>query len=374
VTYLRKTTNVLLLLAAALALSCGDGAGGKNNGPIVITDDGNGGSNGSPANSGSNGSPANSLPNGSPNNVVSEHPDESLLRGIVGLGSLLADDVDTMLNNAVEAVWFASEQMGTPTMTGTITQQGQAYTYTPGPSDRLVIKASGATVEVRVQSMDGYTEGTWEDFTESHDMDFTITVQDVLDLRITSASRYQDCDDPAYTTCYGWDRTVKGFIMSEADRIDLNFTDSGVTKYSVDGDFSLYKTGRKTKGTAQTPTGAIQMDEGSSAQLTHNRISAQQVRNFSIGTSSTGSTDNGTYAAQDIVVYWEDVNSMTQEATPLVNEPDYWEARGTITRDGELFGSVAFDDAVVKGTDGPRVVLQLVDGSTIVLFKPIEGP
>jgi hypothetical protein len=339
--------------------------------PVVIVNNmsGNNAANGGLNNDSPNGGTV----NGSANNT--SVPDDLYpVLALMQLGSSVAEDVDTLLNNTVEAVWFASEQTGTPTYTGTIRQQGQAYSYEAGPSDKLVIALDGVTLEIVIRSFDGYQELTWVEFAEANAVDFTISSGDDFSLTIVNNSRFSDdCTDAVYRTCYTWERSVSGRATFGGKLVELNLSDAGRTRYSVDGNFSTYQTGREVAGTASTADETMTVRDASSSELIHSGVTAQESRNFAVNSSGTAQVGAETVTLSDVFVQWEDVNSLTNPgATPLVSQPNFWEARGTVSKGSATWGTVRFDGEVVPNTAGPAVVLQKADGTVVQRFRPIE--
>lgn len=78
-----------------------------------------------------NGSP-NGMVNGSVNGTVNGAvvPDDLYpVVGLMQIGSAVTEDVDTLLSNTVEAIWYASEQTGTPTLRSPRRQRGTLPPY-----------------------------------------------------------------------------------------------------------------------------------------------------------------------------------------------------------------------------------------------------
>ncbi len=290
----------------------------------------------------------------------------------------LADMTGELLEVTARAVWTASELTGSPTFTGTLTQQSTttSFTYTPSPQDRLVVRFStGKQLEIRADTsrFTGYTDGTVDDFLLSHQMAFTITGPDGLDLQVSSTTTPGEPVDAIYTQpLISWQRQIRGVLpvaTGLAATVDLTITgslarsDPGASRI-----FSLRQ--ERVKGTATVAGASITVDSASKVEFSHDANTNIEVYATTITVQGMATSGADTYTFDNCRVFFIKASSMNPEAATgfAVSEAEKWQVAGTVRKNGQVFGTLQFDKQPTSGDPiGPAVVLKTATGNVELL-------
>ncbi|MBU1948961.1 MAG: Ig-like domain-containing protein, partial [Candidatus Eisenbacteria bacterium] len=284
---------------------------------------------------------------------------------------------------AAQAVWGATElNGGSPTFTGTLTQSApnsEDFTYSPTPNDRLIVLFSGSpAIEFVFTQFDGYVDGTWEDFLDEHELDFTVFIQDQMNFRIQSEKG---------SVGYGhwqWQRRSTGSVVYNDETLQIDIVDEGDQTSSVDSGWAESELTTGTTGTVTSPTASITVNQSYWSHLIHNSGDAVEIRNFIFRNGNTASFNGSNYqfvgeeAGRPASVRWEaytHFGSGGPDSTWLntVSEPDYWLYEGGLLKDGAVYGLLQFTGPVISGTWGPDLELHTAEGD-ILLHSLINMP
>lgn len=274
---------------------------------------------------------------------------------------------ESLLKLAVQAVWFASEQnLGQATYFGTVKQIGSdTFSYSASPGDKLVVQLTGKTpITFKILNASGNTSGTWQDFLDSHNVSMKVSSPGALDLSITSA-----------VSAARWDRSLKGTMQATTGKLTVTMRSAGTKQSEVTnwGKFASHTYDERITGSVSSLSGTITVNERLWHSMMHNSASAQTVHNYMVTSNSTATSGSNSYGLSGFKVKWESVSTQSNQGNILnhVNEPHYWQAAGTLTKNGQTLGTIGFSGPVNKNSSGPSVVLRLAAGGTIALFKPI---
>lgn len=276
---------------------------------------------------------------------------------------------DALVNGAAEVVFAASiANGGVLTLTGTVTESAGApngFTYAADPNDRMVIQfADGTRVEAVFAAFEGFFDGTYEDFVDSHsNLDFTVVVAGQVNLHIRSASGPASSPtrgaglSPAAATSF--ERAISGTYAANGETVTVNLTHAGNRNFEVDGQFLDYLSEEGTIGTIAAPSGQITVNEGY-------RYTLVRFDNF---------VENVTRASLSKVVVggetYEFVDGFVRKAyrNNLVTDTDFWVARGSLLKNGAPVAQIRFNGPVIAGAafPGPRAELAFGTGEVVPL-------
>ncbi len=276
---------------------------------------------------------------------------------------------------AADSVWMASEQNGGKlTLTGTLTQSGtnpEVWTYAPAPANKLVgVFSSGAAVELMFAVFEGDLNGSAEDFTYHHQVDFTVFRQNVMNLRVQSRKNYTK------TWSTAWQRSLAGTLLYEGKTFEINILDDGSEKECyVESPFAYCEYLQEFSGTATAGSTRITIDERSDVTIAHNANIGQHVKQVQWWKNNSMTTEGASYQLQNCHVNFIAASLINDPgAFNVVLEPEKWSARGMAYQNGSLYGSVQFTGPVIADTHGPDLVLRRVSGETIFLNTLIDFP
>ena len=275
----------------------------------------------------------------------------------------------------VDAVWEASGITGVVTTTGTLTQNPSnpdIWTYTPTPGDRLILNfANSASLIYTFYSIDGYKDGTEEDFKWSHQMDFNIFSQNWFDIRIYSYTY------PQNGIIY-WQRTIKGNTLFDSQNMTLNITHTGNIDYDIESGYAYYKYTERSSGSSNTGSFSIDINEDYIKTIIHNSNAGIFASNTEIINNSSGNFNGTLYKYQNAHVFWAAGTGFPDSAYAgfynNVLDGHQWLAEGLMLKNNQQYGTVQFDGPVIDGSYGPNLVLHLNNGSNILLHSLIAFP
>jgi hypothetical protein len=275
----------------------------------------------------------------------------------------------------VDAVWEASGITGVVTTTGTLTQNPvnpDIWTYAPTPGDKLILNfANSASLIFTFYSIDGYKDGTEDDFKWSHLMDFNIFNQGWFNIRITSNTY------PQNGIIY-WQRTITGNTLFDSQNMTLNITHTGSIDYDISSGYAYYKYTEHTSGSSSSGSFSINVNEGYVKTIIHNSNVGLFASNTEIINNSTGNFNGTPYKYQNAHVFWAAGTGFLDSAYAgfynNVIDGYQWLAEGLMLKNDQQYGTVQFDGPVNNGSYGPNLVLHLNNGNDILLHTLIAFP
>jgi hypothetical protein len=307
-----------------------------------------------------------------------------LFSGAYEVGDIGLDAVQI----AAEAVFGASQLAGgTLTLHGTLTQSApgsDVWNYSPTPADKLlVVYAGGATVEFTFNAFNGYLEGSWEDFVDAHQaLDFTVVVQGAYDIHIQS-TKYFTKGSPLGSPTGGskaWDaefaRRIIGTVVYEGETLTLDITHTGqeIDCY-VEPPFAHYEYDESYTGTITSASASIILNQQYWASLMHNSSTYTHVKDTVLQNNSSVNISGTTYGWNDVYVKWHAGSILHDPGYfSVVIEPHNWELRGSLLKDGAVYGVLQYDRPLVAESHGPELILHLNSGEDIWLHTLIQYP
>jgi hypothetical protein len=281
-----------------------------------------------------------------------------------------AYDAAVFASDAVElgvrAVFLASELAGTNTATGTLTATeatNNNFTYSPTPSDRLVIITfQGRRIEYRFSQLTGNTSSP-DSFIAQHQMRFTYTEATSHNVEIVSAKDYTRAWNAA------WQRSITGSFLSGTELVTVNLQHNGTETGSVESGFTELNRSETHTGTMTSPSANVTVNESSFFIYIQNSNQGVVVQNKGITSNSTATLGGATYACQNVNVRWEQYTLLNDPGQfNVVRDANYWQAGGTMTKNGALWGTAGFSGPVTPGTKGPDFVLNFQAGGPPALL------
>ncbi len=313
--------------------------------------------------------------NGDPENI------EILLSEAAG-GRYDADDlIEEVLDIAANAIWTASEQAGTPTFTGTLTQVGSTlnFTYKSGPADKMVIVFTNGNhfdIKTDANKFSGYTKGSVDDFLYSHNCDFIIVSNTGINLRLISNTWPTDGNDAVYSmSTINWQRRLTGIYPDNDRLINMDIISRGTLQRSDPSSSRVFSKQNSTlTGTASSGGNTININEQFTGEFSHDSIAKQEVKHFYITNTSSITMGKDTYQLNNFQVNWIMGGIINElDTTPFtVIESEKWAASGQVLHNNQNYGSIGFDTQPVNNTKGPAVILNRTDNTRVELFRPIK--
>ena len=286
------------------------------------------------------------------------------------IGFDLAQFGSDVTEMAVETVWKASAlNGGYETLTGTLTQNGDNYNYSPQPADKLVLALSnGTSYEFKFSKFDGFKNGDAQAFFYSHDIDFTAKSA-AMDIHILSYSPYQNDHTEL-------NRRTIGTCIYDSYQTNIDITHTGTLQNTVDMDWAEQIYNTQCTGTATASFGSFTVSEQYYHHYIHQSDAALAVWERKRMSNSGVNINGTTYQYQNAYVHWissssfyDHNNEPNSQWYGAVEDGYQWEASGGVLKNGQSAGQTQFDRAVVNGTYGPYFILKLNNSSTIVLHK-----
>ena len=291
------------------------------------------------------------------------------------------DLMDEVLDIAVKAIWMASEQAGTVTFTGTMTQVGSTlnFTYQPGPADKMTVKFSNGNyfdIKADANRFTGYTKGTVDDFLFSHNVDFAIVSNTGINLRMSSNTWSTDSSDPVYDmSVINWQRRITGTYPDGERVINMDLTSQGKLQRSDPSSSRVFSRRHSTlTGTASSGGNVVTVNAQSDGDFSHDANANAEVKHFYTTNNSKITMGAETYQLNNYKVNWIMGASLNEQATTpfLVIESEKWGVSGEVLHNNQPYGSIVFSSQPVNNTKGPAVVLKRAGNTSIELFRPIN--
>lgn len=246
---------------------------------------------------------------------------------------------------AVDAVIFATAQgsgsapkplnaQANFMIAGTISEDAGQFTYSPDPSDRLVVNTSTLTGEFIFASLLGNLTATSSQFLESdHQLDvtFTFTEPQAFTGRITSLRQRRS------PTSFTSDRasTLEGTWTSNGIEVQANLNGASEIFFEVDSTGSEFRDTTLYTGTIDAGNQATTVDDSWLFEL----VTADQN-----SSSVTLRTSNSTFTNGTNNYRYQDVRLSTQFRNGVVSNTDNWFAEGQMLRNGEAVATFELAD------------------------------
>lgn len=288
--------------------------------------------------------------------------------------------LEELLDIAVRAIWYASEQAGSVVFHGTLTQIGDTmnFTWQATPTGKLVIAFSngnGFEITTGADRFSGFTNGTADDFLLSHAVDFTIVSNTGINLRVVSNTWPTDNNDPIYSQkTINWQRRMTGSYPDGERIFALDINSGGkLLRSDPSANYVFSKRQSTLTGTASSPGFSIAIDESFSSSVSHDSYANSEVKEYLVTNDSRITGGSDTYQFNNVHAHWIQAsafNEVTSTAGFLVHESEKWYAGGQISQNGQVYGTVGFDSQPVNKSKGPAVVLTTATATT-ELFRPI---
>ncbi|NOX85164.1 MAG: T9SS type A sorting domain-containing protein [Chlorobi bacterium] len=301
-------------------------------------------------------------------NKVQAQTEAEIVSAMYSGSSDLVDLTDDLISYAVRAVWEASVLTSTKTTTGTLTQStanNDDWTYSASPEDKLILVfSSGETMSFKFTTISGYTEGTVDDFIDSHSMDFISEVPNELNLKIVS-----DIGLNSNTDNTEWNRTINGTSILNGITYKVNVTYSGAKHADLGYSFALYDYTEKTSGTVNSPSVKYTVNESYTSHSAANSNKGTYAQDRWNINNNSAQTTTASYGFSNAYCKWHSWTSGADSAFAVVNEPYRWEAGGKLLKNNQEYGNVRFDRAIIEGTYGPFLIVRCSNGEDYLLSK-----
>jgi len=296
----------------------------------------------------------------------------SATQAAFSLGTTATDTAESLIEDqsgVVDFVFFASSLNGDVlTTTGTLTQlapNSETFTYSPQPNDKLILQFSPSPrVEIVITAFDGDLSGL-TDFARFHsDLRFRINVPQQFDITVASRSGAPGLTrstgaaaDPQTNIAY--ERTVTGDVVLNGQTHQVNLSLEGTLFFEVDGSFANFERSDAVTGTMTGPASTETINESS---FSHIIVSDRVVENYTRQLDNSATVGGVTLRLQTRV--------KRAFVEGRVADTDFWEAIGSLSRNGTQVGTVRFSTPPIDGTQAglqPRPVVDLGGGNVIQL-------
>jgi len=298
--------------------------------------------------------------------------EKEILLNLFNYSADMTETSSNLVSLSIDAVWLASEIVGTATITGTLTQDVNNYwTYSSSPSDKLVLTYSdGSSLEFNFAVITGYDEGEVDDFKNSHTMDFTCYIKDYLSLRIESTA------NPTSEKTY-YINKVTGSIVNNDEVNQVNYEHTFDKAYIVDYGYAQGIFDDLVTGSVTTPTMTIELADRFHIELANNSDAGQYVKSSQRWSNSSVAFTDNAYAYNGLNVFWVVGTQFADDADAgiynSVVDAHQWFAQGEVLKNSQNYGAIEFSGEVVDYTTGPYLRAQLNNGEEVVLH-PLLNP
>lgn len=320
----------LVIVAALGAASCGNTTekDDENNGVIVIN---NGASNNGMANNvtPNNGAQNNTVApnNAAPNNAPQMGEQATAVRSGLTTPSAARDAGSALAEVSVYAVFEASiqatggQQLVT---TGTLTQNGQAFTYSASPNDRLrIVWSDGPPTDYIITAFDGdFTVEPDSFLLRDHVVKFRAIREGLADVEVSSEE--QSGRRAA---------AITGTLVHEGVTYTANLSEVGTSVSDIDSSIGAaeYESETLMEGTISADNGFEQtVREYFRFKMTNS------VTNDDRRAESQWVVNGKTYTLEGLRIRFEEYDGWP-------NPTDYWIVEGNVYEDGVLIGQAGYD-------------------------------
>jgi hypothetical protein len=222
------------------------------------------------------------------------------------------------------------------------------------------------SIEYVFTKFNGYKDGDADDFKNSHDIDFTVYIQNFSNVRIQSTATPN-----SQTTNYM--HIISGTMVFGGETHTLNINHAFDKYYDIGSYISIAKFNDYINGTATTPTKSFVLLDQYYTEITHNSDEGRFARGRNRWTNSSVTVGNTTYGFDGVRINWYGGTHFADSANAgvynKVIDGYQWEVMGTVVKNNQTYGSVEFSTAPVSGTYGPYLVAKLNSGKEVILDK-----
>ena len=303
--------------------------------------------------------------------VVKPQSESEIVHSLFNFSSDLTETSTNIISLAVDAVWLASDLTGTATITGTLKQNANNlnyWSYTANPTDKLVVVfADNSSISFKFAKIDGYVDGTADDFKDSHTLDFTTVAGNYLNLRIVSNTGPNNGNTD-------WRRTITGSIVyNNSLNLNVNIQHNGSKNYDIGNGYAIFDYTESITGTATANGVSFTINDNFHSKQAHNSNAYQYAKDSEIWNNSSVQFNGNTYAFHNVDVFWIGGTQSLEDANNnfynTVLEDYHWSVQGTLSKNGQSYGNVVFSEPVVSGTSGPYLIASLNSGGQILLHN-----
>jgi pSer/pThr/pTyr-binding forkhead associated (FHA) protein len=282
----------------------------------------------------------------------------------------IVDQGEDFIGLSIDAVWYASEINKIITTTGTLTQNTlntDLWTYSSSPNDKLVlIFANKAVVNFKFAKIDGYVEGTEEDFKNSHEMDFTSEIPGMINLRIQSRiGRANERTE--------WIRTITGKSVLEETPVNANINNTGYRKQEVSGSFAFGDYYNKTSGTVSTSYADFSINESYKTQIGLNSKNGVYIQSRQIINNNSASGNFGSFQFKNANCFWIGGTQFADSARAGIynkaTEVHNWSATGELLLNNQKYGDIKYDRQIYENSNGAYIIAGCQDGKIFYLYR-----
>lgn len=249
-------------------------------------------------------------------------------------------------NLSAQAVFLASTLTGGSQLvtTGTLTQLGQNWTYSPAPSERLLVQfQAGTNMTFVVTRMEGDFSSDAATFLRNpHRFEYQATAPGIADLHFSSHIPSGTCNfQSAVSGSLQWRGVTYVLDLAMAGEY---CTENGFGYFSLRNDYT-------TSGTVTAPGFALRVEERRRFELiTTSRDSASSEENWNNNTLTIGA-DTYKWAGTKKQKSFKDGKPSSVDT--------YWQATGAVLKNGAPYGTYRRDASAAVGWI--RFVLDLPD-------------
>ncbi len=256
-----------------------------------------------------------------------EVPKNTIKMGIGGAQFVFQLGVETATLGA-RAVFLASklgaggERLVT---TGTLKQtEGESFDYSEEPSDRLRIEFANETwSEFTIRRFDGNLNTDWQAFLSGdHELKFRIKTSTKTDLTISSRKKEGALKASA-----------SGEFLHEEVRYKTKMSFDGETRSEVGSDFTTQEEKRSLRGTLTAEGFSLSADQSLVSQMIYNSEEKKLVQNTIATLNDSWTVGESQFRLADAEIRRAFVNQKPSDF-------DYWKAKGTLRRDGVVYGRI----------------------------------
>ena len=255
---------------------------------------------------------------------------ETGLRGALLAGDAVPRTVGSLsfdINSVAADAVFAASQLGAGgaqlVTTGTLSQQGQTWSYSSSPADRLAVRfGSGTNADFYITRMEGNFSSDAATFLqESHNFDFRVVAPGVADLTFNSGIPSGTCNFHA---------TARGSLLWNGVNYTVDLAldgqycfESGFGSYSLLNDYT-------TAGTVMAPGYSLSVDQ---------RWRFELVADQKQSASSAEDWNNNTLTIGADTFKWVNAKKQKSFKNGKPSSIDsYWQASGAVLKNGQSWG------------------------------------
>ena len=224
----------------------------------------------------------------------------------------------------VSAVFLASQSQGGLQLitTGTLTEQGQTWSYSPIPNDRLLVRfQSGTNLDFYITRMEGSFAGDAANFLQqSHAFDYRVVNPGLADLTVTSVI-------PAATADF--QATLRGSLVWSNAAYQIDLALSGTYRFDNSVGYSLLDDHRIT-GSITASNLSLTVDQ---------RRRYEFIANDGHSASSEEYWNNNTLQSGADRYQWNNARRQKSFKDGKPSSLDtYWQATGGVLKNGQPYG------------------------------------